>query len=86
MMGCMLGRRNNEWLDGTAPGLLIALSGGNSDVKINDRLPIMEETHEDDHCSKRCVPTSAAKRKRALRKMIRRTATAQAQTNGYFGG
>ena len=84
--GQMLGTRNNPWLDGTAPGLCVALSGGNSDVKLNDRLPIMHETHEAAHCTRRCVPGTSAQRKRALRRMVRRTQTAQAQTNGYFGG
>ena len=68
MMGCILGRRNNEWLDGTAPGLSIGLSGSNSDVKINDRLPIMTATHEDEHCSKRCVRSCSAKQKKRCAK------------------
>ena len=86
MHGCVLNCRNSPWLDGTAPGMCVAFSGGNSDVKINDRLPIMCETHEDAHCARRFVPGTSAKRKKALRRMVRRTQTAQSQTNGYFGG
>ncbi len=86
MHGCILGHRNNPWLDGTAPGMSVAFSGGNTDVKLNDRLPTMRETHEDAHCARCCVPKSSAKRKKALRRMVRRTQTAQSQTNGYFGG
>ena len=86
MHGCVLGCRNGPWLNGTAPGMNLALSGGNSDVKMNDRVPIMPETHEDEHCTRRCVPGTSAKRKKALRRMVRRTQTAQSQTNGYFGG
>ena len=44
--GQILGVRNDEWLNGTMPGLCIALGGSNSDVKPNDRLPIITETHE----------------------------------------
>jgi len=36
VLGQILGKRNSPWLNGTAPGLAIALSGSNSDVKIND--------------------------------------------------
>ena len=39
VLGQVLGRRNSPWLDGTAPGLAIALSGSNTDVRINDLLP-----------------------------------------------
>ena len=52
--GQILGVRNDEWLNGTMPGLCIALGGSNSDVKPNDRLPIITETHEE-CCKKRCV-------------------------------
>ena len=86
MHGCVLGFRNCPWVNGAPKGLCVALSGGNCDAKINDRLPIMPETHEDAYCTRRCVPGSNAKRKKALRRMVRRTQTAQSQTNGYFGG
>ena len=85
-LGSILGKRNNAWLNGSAPGLIVGLSGGNSDVKLNDRLPITEKTHEATHCKRRCVPKCPAKRKRALARLVRRMQTAQAQTNGYFGG
>jgi hypothetical protein len=45
-LGQMLPERNDAWLNGTMPALCMALAGSNSDVKLNDRLPIIEETHE----------------------------------------
>ena len=38
--------RNDEWVNGTIPGMCVAFSGSNSDVKPNDRLPITADTHE----------------------------------------
>ena len=64
LMGCILGKRNCEWLNGTAPALCLGFSGGNSDVKLNDRLPITAKTHEA-VCKHKCVPVSQTKRKRA---------------------
>ena len=49
--GQILGERNDEWVNGAMPGLCVALAGSNSDVKPNDRLPIIEETHEK-YCKK----------------------------------
>ena len=86
MLGQILGRRNSPWLDGTAPGLVIALSGSNTDVKINDLLPITEATHENESCKRRCIPKQGAKRERVLRRLARRVAQIQTQRNGYFGG
>ena len=86
MLGSILGKRNSAWIDGTAPGLCVGFSGCNTDVKLNDRVPILPCTHEDAHCDRRCVPRCSAKRKRALTKMIRKMQTAQSQINGYFGG
>ena len=45
-LGQTLGLRNEEWLNGCMPGLCVAFGGSNSDVKPNDRLPIIDETHE----------------------------------------
>jgi hypothetical protein len=86
MLGTVLGQRNSPWLNGTAPGLCVGMSGGNTDIKINDRLPIQEETHEGSACDRQCVPKDPARRARALKRIVRITQTAQAQTNGYFGG
>ena len=44
-VGGILGVRNNPWLNGTAPGLCIGLSGGNTDVQLNDLVPILPCTH-----------------------------------------
>ena len=80
MLGCYLGYRNSEWLDGTCPALCIGLTGGNTDVKVNnDRMPITAETH-DAACNKNCLKTNTA------RKVQRRMMRAHASTNGYFGG
>ena len=51
--GQILGVRNDEWVNGTMPGLCVALAGSNSDVKPNDRLPIIPETHE--QCCKKAM-------------------------------
>ena len=80
MVGSTLFVRNNEWLDGTIPGLCIALGGSNTDVQPNDLLPILPETHEDEYCRKSCTKRSSMKK--LARKMIR----IQATRNGYFGG
>ena len=53
-LGQTLGYRNDEWFNGTMPGLCVALGGSNSDVKPHDRLPITADTHES-ICHKRCV-------------------------------
>ena len=86
MLGHILGRRNNPWLNGTAPGLAIALSGSNTDVKINDLLPITATTHESEICEQRCIPKDSAKRQRVLRRLAQRVTRIQSQRNGYFGG
>ena len=86
MHGCILGLRNSPWLNGTAPGLCVGLSGSNTDVKLNDRLPIIEATHEKDECSEKCIPRDPGKRRRVITRMVRRTAEIQARINGYFGG
>ena len=87
---CMIGRflvtRNSEWLDGTSAGLSVGLSGSNTDVKLNDLVPITRCTHEDAHCSRRCARGRSSKAKKALRKAVCRLETCQSQINGYFGG
>ena len=70
MLGCVLGFRNSEWLDATAPGLCVGFSGGNTDVKLNDRLPIIPETHENEHCKKHCVSSCPEKRKKQVRQKL----------------
>ena len=62
------------------------MTGCNTDVKLNDRLPILNQTHEDQECKHHCVPKTERRRKRATRRMTRRIQTTQAQINGYFGG
>ena len=41
-MGQCLGMRNDAWLNGCTPGLCVAFAGSNSDIKINDRIPILD--------------------------------------------
>ena len=86
VLGQVLGRRNSPWLDGTAPGLAIALSGSNTDVRINDLLPITEVTHESSVCTKNCIPRDGARRERVIRRLAQRVAQTQTLRNGYFGG
>ena len=86
VLGQILGRRNSPWLNGTAPGLAVALSGSNTDVKINDLLPITEVTHESGTCTWNCIPKDRAKRQRVIRRLAQRVAQTQTQRNGYFGG
>ena len=86
MLGQILGRRNSPWLNGTAPGLAIALSGSNTDVKKNDLLPITEAPHENESCKRRCIPRDGARRERVLRRLAQRVAQVQSHRNGYFGG
>ena len=79
--GQMLGMRNDEWLNGTMPGLCVAFAGSNTDVKPNDRLPIIACTHEK-VCPRKCVKV----KKRTLTKTARAIERMQSVTNGYFGG
>ena len=85
-LGSILGRRNNPWLNGTAPGLCVGLTGGNTDVKLNDLLPITAATHEGSECQRGCIPHDNVTRRRAVDKMVRRLQALQSQRNGYFGG
>ena len=54
-MGQILGMRNEEWVNGCMPGMCMAFAGSNSDVKLNDRLPITELTHEQCCKKQRCL-------------------------------
>ena len=80
-LGQTLLLRNNEWLNGTMPGLCVAFAGSNSDVKPNDRLPILECTHEQQCRKKRCLVKKNSLKKTSIN--IQRT---QSLTTGYFGG
>ena len=81
-LSAILPTRNEAWLNGTHPGFLIAFAGSNSDTKPNDRLPIIECTHEPS-CSKKCVKKNHTKQ---TKKLIRLSQRIQSVTNGYFGG
>ena len=85
IVGCVLCLRNSGWLDGTAPGLCVGFSGGNTDVKLNDRLPIVQETHEHD-CKDHCVSSRPEKITKQVRRTIRKQQRTQSLINGYFGG
>ena len=78
-LGQMLPLRNNEWLNGTMPALCVAFAGSNSDVKLNDRLPISLEVHES-VCTFKCVQKVHLKQ---TTRAIQRNLSA---TGGYFGG
>ena len=80
MVNRVMGLRNNEWVNGTSPGLCVAFAGSNTDVRPNDLLPVIKETHEGSACKRECFKRSS------LRKVIRKAQRAQATTNGYFGG
>ena len=86
MHGRYLGTRNNPWLNGTSRALCVGMPGSNTDVKINDLVPIVPETHEDTACDRKCVPVDLHARSRALRRMTLTMQITQAQRNGYFGG
>ena len=73
--------RNNAWFNSCMPGLCVALGGSNSDVKPNDRLPIIDVTHEKSCKSKRCVKANPC-----FNKMARKAQRTQTQTRIYFGG
>ena len=62
------------------PGVCVAFAGSNRDVKPNDRLPIIEQTHETCCNRKRCIVQGK------VRKATRATQRTQTVTNGYFGG
>ena len=85
-VGGILGVRNNPWLNGTAPGLCIGLTGGNTDVQLNDLVPILPCTHEDAVCGRGCVKSDPAKQAKRRRKMVRQLQSTQSRRNGYIGG
>ena len=77
-LGCVVGRRNNEWLSGTL-GILAMLLRGNSNTSPNYRIPLMEKTH-DPLCRNTCLKKDNGK------KMQRAMSRAGQRTTGYFGG
>ena len=86
VLGQVLGRRTSPWLDGTAPGMAVALPGSNTDVQVNDLRPIAQLSHESHAYANHCIPKAMGKRQRAVRRLIQRVARTQTQRNGYFGG
>ena len=78
-MGSILGKRNNEWLTGTARGLAVAC-GFNTHTGPNDRFPIMPETHEPS-CKRQCVDGDGD-----ILTIARAVQTTQTMTTGYFAG
>ena len=77
----MLGLRNEAWVNACIPGVCIAFAGSNSDIKPNDRLPILDVTHEPCCRKKRCLV-----KKGNLKKTTRIAQRTQTVCNGYFGG
>ena len=78
-LGSILGKRNSAWLNGTAQAFT-AVFGFNSDTSPNDRLPILEETHEAS-CTLECIGPAAS-----VERVARRAQYTQTQTAGYFAG
>ena len=78
-MGSILGKRNNEWLTGTARGLAVAC-GFNTHTGPNDRFPIMLETHEPS-CKRQCVDGDGD-----ILTIARAVQTTQTMATGYFAG
>ena len=78
-LGSILGKRNNEWLTGTARGLAVAC-GFNTHTGPNDRFPIMPETHEPS-CKRQCVDGGGD-----ILTIARAVQTTQTMTTGYFAG
>ena len=79
-LGQMLGLRNEAWVNGCMPGICVAFAGSNSDVKVNDRLPILDVTHESACRKKRC-----SVKLHNLKKTTIALQRAQSVANGYFG-
>ena len=51
LLGAIRGRRNDEWLNGSHPALLVSLRC-NSDVQVPYRFPITPHTHADELCGR----------------------------------
>ena len=77
-LGSILPSRNSPWLNGTHPAFTVAF-GFNTDTSPNDRLPIIEETH-DVSCTRSCCKSGSTSQ------VSRATHRAQILTDGYFGG
>ena len=60
------------------PGFCVALAGSNSDVKANDRLPIIAETHE------KCGKKRCAVKKHTLKRAARAAQRAQRDSQILF--
>ena len=78
MLGSILGPRNTPWLNGTNRAFATVF-GFNTDVSPNDRLPILDETHEQ-CCPKDCV------QKVSVATVACKAQRVQALTSGYFSG
>ena len=81
MHGRYLGTRNDPWLNGTSRALCVGMPGCNTDVKINDLVPSVPETHEDSVCDRKCVPADLEARSGALRRMTLTMQITQSQRN-----
>ena len=77
-LGTVLGKRNSEWLNGTARAFCVGF-GWNSDTSPNDRLPITTQTHEP-ACKRQCIRAGSEAR------IARKTQCSQTQQTGYMGG
>ena len=85
-IGTVLNIRNNPWINGTAPGFCVGLSGMNSDVKLYDLVPITDETHECAVCTGKCLPKNEAAKRRKVIKSKRAKEKNIAQYTLYVSG
>ena len=53
-LGSAIGLRNCPWLCGTAPAIAVCFRS-NTNTAPNWRVPIVPETHDDEHCTRQCV-------------------------------
>ena len=77
--------RNEEWVNGRMPGMCMACAGSNSDVKLNDRLPITELTHEQFCKKQRCLVKHHNLKEKTTRELQRLQTTAIRYFGGYIG-
>ena len=77
-LGSFLGKRDDQWHSGTSPALA-AFFQSNSNIIVNDRLPITAETHCED-CPLPCVASHK------ISDAIVETQRAQTMMAGYVTG
>ena len=83
-LGKIIGRRTCEWQSGTTPSFAV-LFGSNSHTAPNYRLPVMQQTHDDERCESLACKAWMAE-KGSTKKIAKLAQRAQREATGYYCG